>query len=303
MRCRWKLAVPFDPSIDAEETRFAEFLKKIQPDDVQRETLLGFVGAALVQDAPDGFMMMVGDGSNGKTMIQTGIERLYGGSSSPKVATEDLQDITSNRFARGQLISARVNLAPDISTTRIEDASNLKKIAGGDSMSAGRKHEQREQFESPLTLIASANEPPMLPSEKKAIKRRTYFATFDREFVHNPDPDDPSQLQARPENEVKEELCSEESLKRLLALAVQELAEVRDTGEYRQDREMPPDERFDRYEALADTAARFAHEILEADTGNQILKDDMHQVYQRFARTQNETPMKKSAMSRTLENM
>lgn len=303
MRMRWKLAVPFDPEMNAENTRFAEFLKTIQPDDVQRDTILGFVGAALVEDAPDGFLMMVGSGSNGKTMIQTGIERLFGGSDSPQVATEDLQDITRNRFARGQLIGARVNLAPDISGTRIEDASNLKKITGGDSMSAGRKNEQREQFESPVTLIASANSPPMMPSEKHAIQRRIYYSRFEREFVHNPDPDDPSELQARPESEVKTELYSEESLMGLLALAVEELAEVRATGEYRQGREMPPAERFSAYQSLSDTAARFAQDVLESAEGSMILKDDLYQVYQRYARSAGETPMNKSAMTRTLQNL
>lgn len=303
MRFRWQLAVDFKPSVDAGETRFAEFLDTMQPDDVQRETILGFVGAALVEEAPDGFLMLVGEGSNGKTMIQTGIERLFGGSDADQVATEDLQDISQNRFAMGQLVRARVNLAPDISATRIEDASNLKKITGGDSLSAGRKRERRQQIESAVTLIASANSPPMMPSEQHAIQRRIYYAHFEREFVHDPDPSDPSQLQARPEAEVKEELFSEESLEGLLALAVQELARVKETGEYAQGREMSPSARLDAYQALADTAARFARELLEADEGAQVLKDDMHQVYQSFARAQGETPMRKSAMTRTLQNL
>lgn len=88
----------------------------------------------------------------------------------------------------------------------------------------------------------------------------------------------------------------------LLKLAVEGAQRLYEHGEFTLGLEMTPQERLEEYQQQSDVIKMMASELLEADANNPLLKDDVYQVYQEFARAQGRTPSGKKALTSALQS-
>lgn len=102
-------------------------------------------------------IMLYGRGRNGKGTFINLIDRLVGTTNTSSIAPQALGD---NRFAAAELYGKLANLVGDVDPRIFRATETLKKLTGGDLVTAERKHQQPFQFRCRSLMIAAFNEMP-----------------------------------------------------------------------------------------------------------------------------------------------
>ena len=124
-------------------------------------------------------IMLVGDGSNGKSVYLNLLTHLIG---RDNVSHLSLHDLASNRFAPASLIGKLANICADIPSSKLMNTSMFKAITGGDRLMAERKYENLRPFQPYSRLIFSANEFPDSPDAGYGFLRRWIVIRFNQRF-------------------------------------------------------------------------------------------------------------------------
>lgn len=252
-----------------------QFLDSVTAREADRDTILDHLAHGLMPGHPyRALVIMYGDGSNGKTRVGKLLRGFVG---DDNAASVELQDLTGDdSFATGALPGAFVNVGDDISVGEIRDTSIIKSLSGDGTMRANEKYEKMYDFENEAAMFFSANEPPRIREQTKAIDDRLYPIEMPYRFVDNPTEEN----ERRKIPGIAESLINDDDpMRGLLLLAVKHAQDlIERNGEY----SMPetPAERREMYEAASDPIKRFAIEYLEPATGNDIiLKEDAYHAY------------------------
>ena len=161
--------------------RFKQFMREIMAGD---EEMVAFVqrvlGYCLTGDISEEVIFFLhGTGQNGKGVLTSTIEWLmadYCKSAGDEVFTETKNDRHSTEIAR--LNGARVVLVTEVEQGRRWNEARLKKMTGGDTLTARFMRQDDFEFKPQFKPLISANHKPQLRSVDVAMRRRMHLIPF-----------------------------------------------------------------------------------------------------------------------------
>lgn len=172
---------PLDPAARCD--RWDQFLHEIfekDPDQNDKIMLVyQIIGYCLLSYCPfEKFLLMVGNGANGKSVIMEIIKAVAGVQNVASVQPGEFE----NRFQRGHLHGKLVNLVTEIAEgTQIADAQ-LKAITSGELTTAEHKGQPPFEFEAFATCVFATNHMPSTRDFSDALFRRAIILKFNRVF-------------------------------------------------------------------------------------------------------------------------
>jgi len=291
-------ALPVDYDPDATAPAMDTFLDEITERREDKQTMLEMVGAALWPEYLKGkFMILFGEGGNGKSVFYDVVGELLGGEN---VSGWDLQDLGDNRFATSALVGKYANIGGDMDSVKVKNTGVLKKLTGGDQMMVEQKNENAVVFTNSATLMFGANRPPVIDEASRAVKRRLVPIRLPYEFTNDPDELGESEYvkAAKDEDELKSELTTGDELAGLLNMALDGLDRLRENG----DVSLPEsqDERLEYYEQFSDPIKEFAVRCLQNEQNTRVEKDSVYSAYKSFCADRDYTNRQKSTFFRQL---
>jgi P4 family phage/plasmid primase-like protien len=172
-----QLPIKYDPK--AKCPNILKFLGEVlHPQDVF--TAMQIIGYCLYKTAEyEKAVMLVGSGSNGKSVFLKIIEALVGSQNTSHIA---LQDLDKDRFAAAGLYCKMVNTFADLKQLKLTSSGNFKMLVSGDSIRAQNKFKDPFSFRNYAKLIFSANKIPESDDETYAYYRRWLILEFEKIF-------------------------------------------------------------------------------------------------------------------------
>lgn len=170
---------------NAQPTRFIEFLNDLFIEDRDKEEKVNlireFFGAALAGQTTRyaKALMLLGDGSNGKSTLLQIIEALFPQALRASVLPHDM----SRHFARASLAGKTVNIVTEMSKNAILDSEGFKAIISGDQIQAEEKHGQPFVFKPTAAHVFAANTLPVVSDSSDGFWRRWLVVDFNRIFT------------------------------------------------------------------------------------------------------------------------
>ena len=167
-------------------SRFYEYLTTTFNNDSATILLVSEILGASLLPNPKLFkkiIFLLGDGSNGKSVFINILQALHGNIFS----TVPLKDIDSNRFSLAGMVGKKINVDADASGTRLEETSNLKKIATGDYVSIEEKGKQAINGVLDVLLVVGLNKMPSSADKSYGFLRRNTILPFKQTFVNPAD--------------------------------------------------------------------------------------------------------------------
>lgn len=186
--CSTQIPIIYDPEADC--PRFKQFLDEIFVDDGDKEqkaqAVLEMMGYTLVSHAKyERFALLVGSGSNGKSVVLDLIRALVGAENVAAVQPTQF----GNKFQRAHLHLKLANLVTEIPEGgEIADAE-LKAITSGELTTAEHKNQNPFDFCPFCTCWFGTNHMPHTRDFSDALFRRALVIPFNRKFVAGVDAD------------------------------------------------------------------------------------------------------------------
>lgn len=134
--------------------------------------------------------ILVGNGSNGKSMFLETIRRLIGDENCSSLALEDLSD----KFRTAEIVGKMLNIGDDSGHSLLENTAIFKKLVTGDSMTLERKGQQPFKFANTAKMIFAANTLPPTTDKSDGFFRRCVIIPFENTFRPTDDDYDPALL-------------------------------------------------------------------------------------------------------------
>ncbi|MBQ9454367.1 MAG: hypothetical protein IJU53_01705, partial [Thermoguttaceae bacterium] len=136
-----------------------------------------FFGYCLTPDTSlHQFIMMVGEGGNGKSAVLTGFSTMIGEENTSNIPLEQFDDKFALINMRGKL----VNIVDDLSDMGSTCEGKLKSIVSGQTISSDRKFKSQISFEPTARLIFACNTLPKLRDQSSGIYRRLTILRFNK---------------------------------------------------------------------------------------------------------------------------
>jgi putative DNA primase/helicase len=176
-----QIPIFYDPKATA--PRFEQFLDEVFEGDedaeVKKVLVCELLGYSLLASCEfEKFVILLGNGANGKSVLLHVIEQLVGTSHVSAVQPSQFD----NRFQRAHLFGKLVNIVTEIAEgAEIADAT-LKAIVSGERTTAEQKHKNPFDFHPFCTCWFGTNHMPHCRDFSDAIFRRAVILSFNRKF-------------------------------------------------------------------------------------------------------------------------
>ncbi|WP_458525601.1 DNA primase family protein [Onishia taeanensis] len=266
----WTAQIPvaYDPA--ARAPRFEHFLREVfegDPDsDDKRRAVLEMMGYSLVAHCRfERFILMVGNGANGKSVLLRIVEALVGADRAAGVQPSKF----GSPFQRARLEGKLVNLISEIKQGEVVDDASLKGIVSGEASTV--EHKNRDPFELRpyATCWFATNHMPHTRDHSDGFFRRALVVKLNRTFRREDGTAD-SDLEAK----LKAELPG------ILNLAVEAYAEALQVGYMT----MPPSsvQAARQWRLDADQAAQFLDEECLKDADSRVSVAELYSAYKRW---------------------
>lgn len=171
----YQLPFSFDPA--ATSPIFKQFLDKVLPDMEQQNVLAEFVGYVFIRHRTlklEKFLILLGDGSNGKSVFFDVISALLG---NENVSNFSLQSLTNDTgYFRAMLTDKLVNYSPEISTQM--NTTIFKQLVSGEKVEARFPYGKPFILEDYAKLMFNTNELPREIENNHAFFRRFLIIHF-----------------------------------------------------------------------------------------------------------------------------
>lgn len=172
-------AVAVDYHPDAEAPIFRRFLERVVPDPELRHFLRRAAGYSLTGLTSEQILLILyGAGSNGKSTLVELLLELFGdyGQQTPPETFLERRDTIPNDVAA--LRGARLVLAAEVSEGRRLNEALVKRMTGGDTMTARFMRSEFFQFQPQFTPWLATNHRPEIRGTDHAIWRRVKLVPF-----------------------------------------------------------------------------------------------------------------------------
>lgn len=171
----YQLPFSFDPS--ATSPLFKQYLDKVLPDIEQQTVLAEFIGYVFIRHRAlklEKFLILLGDGSNGKSVFFDVISALLG---NDNVSNFSLQSLTNDTgYFRAMLTDKLVNYSPEISTQM--NTTIFKQLVSGEKVEARFPYGKPFILEDYAKLMFNTNELPREIENNHAFFRRFLIIHF-----------------------------------------------------------------------------------------------------------------------------
>lgn len=177
--------IPAAYSDAAEAPRFERFLDEVfrgDADATEKKTaVLELLGYSLMRHTRyEKFPLLVGDGSNGKSVLLNLVRELVGARNTSAVLLDQL-DVSS---MRARLLGKLVNLSSEVKAgSRFPDDA-VKALASGDYLTAAAKYCHPFEFRPCATLWLASNHMPRCHDTSDGVFRRAIVLRFNNRFSH-----------------------------------------------------------------------------------------------------------------------
>jgi P4 family phage/plasmid primase-like protien len=184
-----KSPIRYDPY--AECPHIEKFLGEVIIEPHKLKEVLKFWSYILLKDCRfEKALMLLGGGSNGKSVLIKLLEAAVGGDEN--CSHGSLHDFEEDKFARAELFGKLLNTYADLKSAKLRETCNIKTLISGDSVEAQFKFKPRFKFRNKAKIIVSTNKPPETEDKTHAFYRRWLIVTFDRTFTDSEDRNDPN---------------------------------------------------------------------------------------------------------------
>ena len=130
-------------------------------------------------------VMLVGDGSNGKSTYLRLIKTILGSRNVSSISLQELSD-PDQRFAVEKLYHKLANIYADLPKEPVKETGRFKILTGEDLITADRKFKDPVTFTNYAKLLFSANELPNVRDMTLAFWRRWLVIEFPNQFPQDP---------------------------------------------------------------------------------------------------------------------
>jgi P4 family phage/plasmid primase-like protien len=175
-----QLPIDYDPEAQCPATEI--FVAEVFPEDAQQVAWEIIAWLMTPDISLQKAIMLVGDGSNGKSTWLTSVINFLGKSN---VSALSLHKLETDRFSPARLMGKLANICPDLPTTHLASTSTFKAIVGGDPLPAERKFRDSFEFNPFARLVFSTNEAPQSGDASFAFLRRWLVIPFHHTFEEN----------------------------------------------------------------------------------------------------------------------
>jgi len=172
-----QLPITYDP--DATCPRTERFYGEVLPPDTVEVAFEVVAWLMLPHTSIQQAVLMLGEGSNGKSTMLRQWERFLGKSN---VSALSLHKLEGDKFSVARLVGKLANICPDLPSAHLESTSVFKALTGFDTVTGERKFQESFDFVSYARLVFSANHPPRSKDASHAFFRRWYPFPFGRTF-------------------------------------------------------------------------------------------------------------------------
>lgn len=258
-----QISVGYDP--DAKCERFQQFLQEVfAPDGDRKEKirlLQEFFGYVLITSCEfERLLLLVGSGSNGKSVIITTLMALIGDQYVSSVLPNQFERLPQLAHLHGKL----ANIITEIPEGSVIADAKIKSITSGESMTAEHKFGHPFDFKPYSTLIFSANHLPHTKDSSQAFFRRVEVLTFNVSFTGD-----------KRDTTLKDKLVSE--LPGVLNFALKGLKRLLKNGDFTT---VPSSKSAKReWELSADQVSAFIDEVCEFDA---TAKTPIAKLYEKY---------------------
>lgn len=167
-----------------EKSRFMGFLKEVLAGEDDMEDRIAFIQEwfgyiLLPTNIFEKFLVIQGGGGNGKSTLLECIGEIVGDGNFTNM---ELTELTSSRFASSHLLGAYVNLCAEGDRANVFDTPELKKITGGDLLTAEKKFSDPFQFRPFCKIVVATNPDPTVSEDADWLARRMQMIRFKNTF-------------------------------------------------------------------------------------------------------------------------
>jgi len=213
-----QIPVFYDPT--ARAVRFEHFLREIfdgDPDAKEKaKCVLAIIGYCLLSTTRfERFGILIGRGSNGKSVLLSVIEALLGRQNVSAVQPDQF----NNKFQRAHLLGKLANIVTEIKQGAVIDDAALKAITSGELTTAEHKFCDPFDFRPHATCLFGTNHMPATRDFSDAVFRRAVIIQFNQQFTGE-----------RKDTRLKDKLLDE--LPGILNLALDGIAEAIKAGDF-----------------------------------------------------------------------
>ncbi|MGR3610142.1 MAG: phage/plasmid primase, P4 family [Sulfitobacter sp.] len=191
-----QIPVAYDPNADA--PMFRAFLEQVFRDDPDRDdkikAVLELIGYTLMSHARhERFVMLIGPGANGKSVLLAVLEGLLGSENVAGVQPANFD----NRFQRAHLHQKLANIVTELKQGEVIADAELKAITSGEPATVEHKHKNPFVMRPFSTCWFGTNHMPHTRDFSEALFRRATILQFNRTFAKaEQDPQLKDKLQA-----------------------------------------------------------------------------------------------------------
>jgi len=262
-----RIPISYDPS--ARCPKIEKFLKDIlREDDIK--IMLEFFGYALIPDYSIPVVLIVlGDGSNGKTQLLLLLGRFIGRGNYVSVS---LQDIENYPFAVANLEGKLLNIQGDLSSKWLNGVGMLKQLSGQDPLYANRKHRDPIGFDNFARLVFASNKPPKIEEDTLAVWRRILPINMPNKFGGKDG--------LKEVKNIVNTIATPQELSGLLNLALEGLDRVLTNGDLSYQGTF--DDRAKHYTTASDPVRVFVAECCSTGPSFKVQKSELYQAYVQF---------------------
>jgi P4 family phage/plasmid primase-like protien len=272
--------------VEGQKSSVMKFLYEIMNhEDV--DLLLDFLAYCLYREYKYNFwMLLVGKGLNGKSILLTLVERFLG---RDNVSGETLHRLLKERFSVANLHQKMANIDADVSyDTIFNNTGVLKKLTGNDLHIGEHKYKKPFKFRNYAKLIFSCNKIPETEDDTDAFYRRILQINFTQQFFG--EKDDPNLI---------DKLTTQQELSILLQELLSRLPRILEHG-FRKITEESMEQTYNKFTMSSNPVKYFYEKALGREAGSKVSKLEMYEYYQKFCQLHRLTPESDQSFSRKL---
>ncbi len=273
----------YNPDAETHGATIDEWLRFIAPDDDSREMLLEFVGLCMTCDTrQQKFLILNGLGNTGKSTVIRLVEKMIGADNVSSISLDEL----TQRFAAYGLLGKLLNSCADISIDALSDVSILKKVLGEDTLRGEQKGKDAISFKSYAKLIFSANELPIVKSERtNGFYRRLLVLPMNR-------------IPDVKKTDLFDQLSQE--IGHFIRLCVEALHRMYERGAIIESRQSI--EAVERLRMDSDTVAAFLNDEVVVVRGERVGRVQLYEAYKKYCLESERQPLTRNSFYRAMRS-
>ena len=271
----------YHSELDIQKSVFYEFLQSRINEDNQ-QMLYEAAGHCLLPDVVfQKFLVLVGNGNNGKTVILNQITRILGEKNVSAIKLQELSD----RFTTEKLLGKQANICADIPNTALKDTSTLKLLTGQDLVKAEYKGGEVFFFRNKAKFLFSCNElPSLLDDRSNGFFRRLQIIRFPEQGKFIPD--------------LYEKLAEEHEVEILISYLVSRVKLALERGKLYESRENIAE--ISKLREESDTVQSFLNNATTPNKEGRVRRPDLFAAYIDFCKNEDRIPLGKVAFFKAL---